>query len=457
VLLAVPFLLLAGVAPAMAHAVLLSTDPPAATVVPAATRVIGLRFSEVIETSQSQVIVAGPDGRRIAGVQIERDPKDARRLIAKLPADPGRGTYTVQWRVLSIDGHPVGATYRFAVSAATLPLTGASSSGSGPTTLGGTGRALADVGLLALVGLLAFPWLVLRRAVRFLPVEYAPATEALVLRRLRPWQLGATGLAVVGSALVLLDTAAESRGFRPGAGLHHLSDIGSLITGTRPGLLIGMRLLGLLAILAVIPLQRRLASLGRHTYAILAVGAAALLLTVSLASHASTAAAYVPIAVALDWTHLLAAGLWTGGLIAMALAALPSARDIAGDDRVAAADTAAAFTRSFADTAQIAMLAVLATGVYASLTHLDGLRDLRASWGIELVVKLALWMTVLLIAGANTVTIIPRMSARAASVTARLTACGDLASAVRFELALAAALVSIAAILAGTAPPDQLL
>jgi copper transport protein len=188
----------------------------------------------------------------------------------------------------------------------------------------------------------------------------------------------------------------------------------------------------------------------------LAVGAAALLLTVSLASHASSAAADVPVAVALDWTHLLAAGIWTGGLLALALAAMPSARDLASRDLNAAADTAAALTRAFSNAAQICMLAVLATGSYAVLIHLEVFSDLKASWGVELVVKLALWATVLLVAGANTLAIMPRMSARAASVTARLAACGDLASAVRFELALAAALVSIAAVLAGTAPPDQL-
>ena len=66
-----------------------------------------------------------------------------------------------------------------------------------------------------------------------------------------------------------------------------------------------------------------------------------------------------------------------------------------------------------------------------------------------LVVKLALLATVLLLAAANSVSIVPRMSRRAASMSARLAACGDLVSAVRIELLLAGVLVAVAAVLAG--------
>lgn len=455
VLLAI-VLLLAGAGPASAHAGLVVSDPPAGAVLAGGPGSVGLRFTEVVEPGQSEIVVAGPDRRRLDGVRARRDPQDASRLVAALPAGLDRGTYTVRWRVLSIDGHPTDGGFRFAIGAPTLPLAGGlGGSGSGPTALGGAGRALTDVGLLALVGLAAFPWLVLRPAVRGLPAQHVDSTRAQVLLRLLPWQLGAVGFAAVGSLLLLLDTTAQARGFAPSAVAGHLGDVGALLTGSRPGRLFGVRLFGLVVVLVALLLQRRKATRGGGSGIALAALPVLLLLTVSLASHASAAAVDAPLAVVMDWSHLIAAGVWTGGLLALALAALPAARDLMRRDQSAAADTAAALTRSFASAAQACMVAVLVTGAYPALVHLDRLADLRASWGVELVVKLALWVTVLLVATVNTFSIVPRMSERAASVSARLVACGDLASAVRVELVLAGALLSVAAVLAGTAPPDQ--
>ena len=179
--------------------------------------------------------------------------------------------------------------------------------------------------------------------------------------------------------------------------------------------------------------------------------------TVSLSSHAGTAAADAVLSMAVDWSHLVAAGVWTGGLLALALAGLPVARAAARQDPAAGAEHAAALTARFSDVAQLSMLVVLATGLYEALVHVSGLGQLgRTAWGGELVAKLALWAVVLLVASASTASLVPRISQRAAGATARLAACGELASAARFELAAAMALITVAAVLAGTAPPDQL-
>jgi putative copper export protein len=289
------------------------------------------------------------------------------------------------------------------------------------------------------------------------------AVESGVLNRLRPLQLLAVATAVLGTLLLIIDTAAEADGFASTAVLSHLSNVNDLLFRTRTGRLLGIRLVLLVLVLIGLMVSElapsRKARSKRSVVLVeggLTAVAAGLLLTVSLAGHSSSAAADAPLAVAFDWTHLLAAGVWTGGLLALSLAALPVARQLAGVDRPAGADAAGYLTEGFATAAQICMVVVLTTGAYALLIHVDRAGDLRSTWGIELVVKLALWVVVLLVAAANTFSIVPRLSRYAASVSSRLTACGDLASAVRFELLLAALLVTIAAFLAGTAPPEQL-
>ncbi len=448
-----------GAGPASAHAELVASDPAAGSVLPQAPTRVELRFDELVESGQGQLDVFAPDGRRLDGIEVVGRPSDGHTLQARLPTGLAPGTYAVRFHVLSVDGHPVGGALRFAIGAPTLALDAEiSSSGGVPSLLGGTGRALADIGLLALVGLTAFRWLVIRPATRHLPAEHLTATRRRVLQRLWPWQLAATGLAGFGGLLLLLDSAAQSRGFAALSVGGHLGDVWHLVTATRPGHLLGARLLGLLAVAGLLlharPARRETA--GAVPDAALAVLPLALLATVSLASHAAVASTGAALGVALDWTHLLAAGVWTGGLLGLALAAMPTARDLVPRDQLAAAGTAAAFTGAFARTAQLAMLTVLLTGAYPALRNIHGPAQLHAPWGVELVIKLALWATVLLVAALTTVWTVPRMSSRAASVSARLTACGDLASAVRIELALAAALVTVAAVLAGTALPDRL-
>lgn len=450
-------LLVGGATPALAHARLRGSVPAAAATVTGSPATVRLAFTEVVEPGQSQVLVTGPEGRAVAGVRTTRDPRDATVLRAALPPRLPRGTYAVTWRVLSVDGHPVAASFRFAVGAATGSLTATSNSGFGPSLLGGTGRALDDVGLLALVGLLAFPLLVLGVGHRRPPPVPTDAAAA-VQRRLRPLLTIALLMAVVGNMLLTVDTLAQSRGFPAARVWRHLPELGTFLGSTRTGQLLAARETGLLLLGGALAMaytgSRRPA--GRATGAHLALGLG-LLGTVSLSSHAGTAAADAVLSMAVDWSHLVAAGVWTGGLLALALAGLPVARAAARQDPAAGAEHAAALTARFSDVAQLCMLVVLATGLYEALVHVSGLGQLgRTAWGGELVAKLALWAVVLLVASASTASLVPRISQRAAGATARLAACGELASAARFELAAAAALITVAAALAGTAPPDQL-
>ena len=476
VLLAVPAILV-GAADAQAHAALVVATPSPGSTVPTAPRTARLTFNEIVSVSAGGVVVIGPDGNPVR-TEASKDPADARSVLVTLPDRPAAGTYAVTWNVVSIDGHPLGGAYRFAVIRASTPLTAPqSTSGTGPSAAGAIGRALAAGGALALVGLVGFPWVVVRPVRRRLtgrtPDGIPTEVETLIAGRLPRRAAVCAGIGVLGTAIVLVDTAAGGSGRSVG---ELLTDPGLLVGSleSRTGALLVARILLLAAAGGALLVPTRTAPLdapadpsdvdradpatagpGPQLAAALGFGTAGLL-TFSLSSHAAAAATDRWLAISFDALHLLASALWIGGLLGLALVALPVARQLGSRDPAVAGEIAGTLSFGFSVVAQLAMVAVLTTGGYAALVQVSGLDDLgQTSWGTELTAKVALWITVLLIASFNAAAFIPKLADRSAGSTQRLAAAGDLRSAIRLELVLAAGLVVAAALMSATAQPAQ--
>ena len=97
---------LAGAEPAAAHAKLVAADPARdATVTSLAA--VRLRFSEVLRPEFSTVAVTATDGARV----VSGSPAVAGTEISVPVTVTGAGPYTVAYRVLSADGHPVEGSY----------------------------------------------------------------------------------------------------------------------------------------------------------------------------------------------------------------------------------------------------------------------------------------------------------------------------------------------------------
>jgi copper transport protein len=429
--------------PASAHASLVDTHPAAGSVLAHAPATVRLTFTEPVQVTAGAVGITGPDGHPVDGLDPAADPDDGSTLVAHLPRPLPEGTYAVAWRVISLDGHPVTGSFAFAVGSVSAPLRPADASTlTGPGLVGGTGRALAAAGALSVAGLAAFPLLVLAPARRRLR-GIVPGLDADARRRLRRPLVVAGAVAAAGTVVVLVDTAADT-----GSSLLEVS------AGTRTGWLLVGRLVALAVTVAALTVPARLGARARTTVAL--GGSAATLLTFSLASHAAAAAVDRPAALAFDFAHLVAAGVWTGGLLALALAGLPAARAAAGGNRNLVGDGAAALSGSFSVVAQVAMVAVLVTGLYPSVLQVAGLSDLGATgWGLALTAKVTVWASVLLFAAANAFTFVPALSSRAGAAARRLAAVDQLRSAVRVELGLAGALIVAAALMSASPQPSQ--
>ncbi|AOM40356.1 copper homeostasis periplasmic binding protein CopC [Xenorhabdus hominickii] len=100
---------------ALAHAHLKDQAPAENTIIEAAPQSIKLSFSERIELGFSKVKLIGPEKTAVKTGKLELDPETKTELILPVEGKLAAGEYSVDWSVLSVDGHKTKGTYRFTV------------------------------------------------------------------------------------------------------------------------------------------------------------------------------------------------------------------------------------------------------------------------------------------------------------------------------------------------------
>ncbi|MEU4652095.1 copper resistance CopC family protein [Nocardia fluminea] len=104
--------------PAAAHAALSGSDPAEGARIDTAPARVTLTFNEAIQLSFASLTVVGPDGAHHEGGDLRADGSD---LSTDLRALGAAGQYTVGFRVVSEDGHPIQGSYSFELTRAATP------------------------------------------------------------------------------------------------------------------------------------------------------------------------------------------------------------------------------------------------------------------------------------------------------------------------------------------------
>jgi methionine-rich copper-binding protein CopC len=142
--------------PASAHAARLSADPPDNAVLTTGPGRVTATFNERLQTTFAAMTVVGPDGNEWSSG--EPSVQGAVVGIGVRPLGPA-GTYTVNYRVTSADGHVVSGSWSFRL---TTPGTGMPGPpAAGPDAGGGVPAWPFAVAAVALVA--AGAWWALRR------------------------------------------------------------------------------------------------------------------------------------------------------------------------------------------------------------------------------------------------------------------------------------------------------
>ncbi|GGS93339.1 transport integral membrane protein [Streptomyces violaceus] len=389
-------LLLFGAAPASAHAALRSTDPDDGSVVKQAPRSVTLTFTESVGLLDDSFRVFGPDQRRVhTGEATHADGRSDTARVG-LPGKLAQGTYTVAWRVVSADSHPVSGAFAFSVGKRSATTTQIDTGPDEDPLTGGlydAARYLAYLAAALLVGAAAF-------ALLCRPADRSPLRRPLVTAW---WTL-------LGSTVVLLLLRAPYEAGAGPAAAFDASALGRTLTG-RPGMALLARLAVLLltAVFLVWLSRSRDRRDHREPVALMAGTALAvgLALTWAAAEHAS-AGIQVPLAMTSSVLHLLATGVWLGGLVALLL----TLRRSSGEDLT---EVVPRFSRiAFAS-----VTVLVVTGVYQSWRGLGSVSALTGtSYGRLLLAKLVAVTALVLAAGYSR-----RWTARlAAPATARTVA-----------------------------------
>ncbi|WP_325099897.1 copper resistance CopC/CopD family protein [Streptomyces sp. GMY02] len=450
-------LLLGGAGAASAHAGLRSADPADGTVLASAPRALTLTFTESVGLLDDSFRLFAPDGRRVRTGEPRHAPGRTDTAQVAFPAGLGQGTFTVAWRVVSADSHPVSGAITFSVGRPS-PATAAVDTGPAEDPLTGSlydlARYAAYGAVALLVGTAAF--VLLCR-----PPDPGPLRRPLAAGW---WLLLAATLALLVLRAPYESGAGPAAAFTPSA-------LSRTLTG-RPGvvLLIRLALLAPTALFLVRLCRRgpqpdapgegrtapqredRTPAPSRAALATGAVLALALALTWAASDHAS-AGLQVPAAMASSVLHLLAMAVWLGGLTALLTTLQRTPRTTTAADTDGSAGTApaalvaplAATAARFSRLAFLAVTVLVATGIYQSWRGLGSWPALTGTaYGRLLLVKLFAVVLLLAVAGGSR-----HWTARLAAARTGLRA---LRRSVLAEVAVGVAVLMVSTVLSGTLP-----
>jgi methionine-rich copper-binding protein CopC len=125
-LLAVVMMTTAGTA--SAHAIRIATDPAQDAALTQGPVRVSATFNEQLQRNFAAMTVVGPDGNLWSSGDAQID--GAIASVGLLPLGPA-GTYTVNYRVTSADGHVVSGSWSFRLTTAGTGTPGPSAAGQG--------------------------------------------------------------------------------------------------------------------------------------------------------------------------------------------------------------------------------------------------------------------------------------------------------------------------------------
>jgi copper transport protein len=187
---------------------------------------------------------------------------------------------------------------------------------------------------------------------------------------------------------------------------------------------------------------------GRRRFAIVAAAAAGAMLVDVLTGHAA-AGSLSPVQVVVQWLHIVAAGLWIGGLAALLL----QVRGAPGEEKAAA-------VRRFSRWAGYALATVAATGIVRAIDEIGSLDALIGTDFGRIVLLKSVLLGILVVLGAtNRFVNVPQAAQRLVGLRRVGSAEVALGAGVLLATGLLVNLVppSTAASLPGPAPPSPLL
>ncbi|MEH7333552.1 FixH family protein [Neobacillus drentensis] len=364
-----------------AHAYIKKSAPTENEVFDEPLQKVTIQFDEPIQPDYHSIEVFDSNGKRVDQKNERIDSNDPSIIEADLKSDLPNDTYSIQWRVVSGDGHPVEGVIPFQI--------GHDSKGSA-TTQGSKGykpkldliliRWLQYMSSAGFVGILFFYLFVLPKELSQNTWVRNRFTKIIVY----------SFIALCFSIIMSLPLQATIESGLSWGKVFHVKVLGDLLTKS----VFGKTWITAIVMLLILwpstflvcykPFQKQI-----WVWISLAFGIG-MLRTKTFTSHAaSSKSGLLPLI--MDFVHLLSASIWIGSLIAL-IALLPLRKKQAYFETV----------RRFSKWGIAIVIILSATGVYGSLLYIPNWRSLFVTdYGKALLGKVLLLVIMMLFAGVN--------------------------------------------------------
>jgi copper transport protein len=465
---------------AFGHAKLVESAPANGEKLNAMPKAVMLTFSAQLQSTEiNSIVVTDSSGKRVNKNTLILT-ADGKKMVAPLD-EIAAGTFKVEWKALSADDHLMKGEFSFTVAATNTPETAtptpptdapqisetapptvetqsAPAEKSGTNPLQSLVRWLAYLALMTLFGGFAFALSVMEPALKTARnLSDAEKLQAFGIARKKFIGLSYLSLSLIflsALAALILQTSTVleinlAQSLNP-------SNLWKVLTQTAYGVPWFLQIAAALAVFVVVVLigkrkndaSPEAAFGGKPLFWTGLIFSALLLATLSLTGHARAAQKDYAFAVASDWLHLVAAGVWVGGIFQLALVLPKAAGALSSPARISLLARVIARFSALA-VAATALLAL--TGIYNSWIHLTSVRDLITTpYGITLTVKIILFLLMMPLGAFNRFFIRPRVEKLAAEPES-----GEHSKTVKdfyfvmiLETAFAVAILLLAAILA---------
>jgi copper transport protein len=396
--------------PAAAHAELVATTPANGAQLAKAPDEIKMTFTESVDVLDDGFRLVDSVG---ATVPTAEPVADGHTVSWPMPADLPDGPYTVTWKLVSSDGHPVAGAFSFGVGTAAASVLG--------ITPGVTSEESASP---------EAPWpVVAARLAGYLAFALLAGVVAFVLwcsagTRTDPSLQRLARIGIVGGLLATVVGLLVQGPYTSGLPMSQMFD--PLLVRDTMATPFGTAMVRRLALYAAIGvLVWQLSGLlARPIRWLVSAGVVGVALTISATGHGNASGRLVDLGVVA--LHALTAGIWVGGLIVLVVLG----RTVERREWL-----------RFGTLALACVLALVATGALNSLREITAVEQLwQTRYGVVLVVKLALVAATLVAAGVS------RRRLQQARAPRR---------SVRLEGGLTVGILVVTAVLSMTSPPPQ--
>jgi copper transport protein len=430
---------------ASAHAYLIKTVPAASGVLDTPPSTVQLTYDEAVEPRFAIISVTNANGKQETTASVSRSPSDPDTLIVPLRPHLPEGWYLIYWRAISVDGHPVQGAFTYAVGpnpgpAPQFPVPSIDETATSANVL--IARWVMFLSVMVAIGLFVLRFFIAR-----------PLMSRVPETNLRPLSIAFVIASVIGliAIPVYLDfsTAIDS--------LRSVFDVGALVplfrvTAFGRAYVDMIVCFGLFCIASWVTLwldrperrRRPIVALVSLTGGVLA--AAAVLAVPGAAGHAGQTSPR-GLSLFLDWLHLASGSVWIGGLLGLLVLwfTLSPARRVAG---------LAVCVPRFSNVALPSVLALLATGIGATIIHMPTVDALwKTGYGQAIIVKIGILTAAIGLASINRLRSKPQLLAARGDPEVGAPATRLLRRTLAGEAFLVAGAVFTAALLSSLAPP----